>query len=552
MVFTAAQTTAFFTEAAQMSLPARTRNYLRNEEGIDSVASLEGFLDKDIWDQVLSNARRPPQVVNPAAGNAIHVAGVAVGALMNQAPYGISARSLLRLKISAKAVSFYEQTGRALSAVNMHWNRIKNFKVQYDTIAAKKKHGETLEVLVIGKDLSIVKWIEAYTSYASQSVGVRDAFILYVIRDNAAVDPVAPTLALNEPHSIEHGSIMQEMVCRFSHTHALFADDNRKVYDDLELATRGTKYAASIAPFKRRKNGREAFKTLKAQHAGPAMWDAQQRKDFDFLLNRKFTDGGTITLERFLAQHRSAFTSLQRCAENVSVQVPEERMRVGYLIENITCADPDVKAALAAIKMDDTPTGLRSDFERTAALLLPVDPVEKKKKGKRTIGHISSATVKASTDGGGNEGSGPSGVQLRYHTSKEYSKLCKEARADLAHWRRNKKPGNPLKKGNEKKLKYGKKELRAHVASLLKEQKDNDDAKADKMDEARAVLASMFSSAGLTSPTTATIAASQAVPEADKTSSKRVKFTDPNINDDAAADICAAKFMAALSMGKKG
>ena len=108
MVFTAAQTTAFFTEATQMSLPVRTRNYLSNEEGIDSVASLEGFLDKDIWDQVLSNARRPPQVVNPPANEAGHVAGVAIGALMNQAPYGISARSLLRLKISAKAI---ENTG---------------------------------------------------------------------------------------------------------------------------------------------------------------------------------------------------------------------------------------------------------------------------------------------------------------------------------------------------------------------------------------------------------------------------------------------------------
>ena len=122
----------------------------------------------------------------------------------------------------------------------------------------------------------------------------------------------------------------------------------------------------------------------------------------------------------------------------------------------------------------------------------------------------------------------------------------------MAHWRRNKKPGNPSKKGTDKKLKYAKKELRAQVASLLKEQKDNDDAKADKMDEAKAVLASMFSSAGLTPPTTATIAASQAVPETDKTSNKRVKFTDPNINADAAAEICAAKFMAALSIGKKG
>ena len=99
---------------------------------------------------------------------------------------------------------------------------------------------------------------------------------------------------------------MQEMVHRFSHTHALFTYDNAKVFDDLDLATRYTKYASSIAPFKRAKDGRGGVLALKAQHAGPAMWDAQQRKDFDFLLNRKFTDRGAITLERFLAQHRSA------------------------------------------------------------------------------------------------------------------------------------------------------------------------------------------------------------------------------------------------------
>ena len=452
-----------------MALPNRTRVFLRDEEGIDSVASLSNFLDKDIWDQVLANARKPPQVVNPPAGDAGHVAGLAVGALMNQAPYRVSAKSLLRLKISATAVSYYEQTGRALTAANMHWNRVKNFKVQYDTIAAKKKHGETLDVPVVGANLGIVKWIEAYTSYASQYVGVRDAVLLYIIRDEVAVAAVAPPLAPNETHSIEHGSIMQEMVHRFSHAHALFAYDNSKVWDDLELATRNTKYSSSIAPFKRAKNGRGAFLALKAQHAGPAVWDAQQRKDFDFLMNRKFTDGGTLTLERFLAQHRSAFTSLQSCAEHVSVQVPEERMRVGYLIENITCADPDVKAAIAAVKLDDNINGLRNDFERTAALLLPVDPVDKKKKGKRTIGNISSAAATASADGGGKDGFGPSGVQLRYHTSKEYAKLTKEQRTDLHDWRSGQKDGKAPKKGGKPK-RFGKKALRAHVAALLKEQ----------------------------------------------------------------------------------
>ena len=121
----------------------------------------------------------------------------------------------------------------------------------------------------------------------------------------------------------------------------------------------------------------------------------------------------------------------------------------------------------------------------------------------------------------------------------------------MADWRRNKKDGNSSKKGKQKSL-FGKKQLRAHVASLLKEQQQSDVAKAEKMDEAKACLASMFSSAGLNPSEIATIAASRAVPEAQKASNKRVKFNEPPIDADAAAEICAAKFMAALSMEKKG
>ena len=64
---------------------------------------------------------------------------------------------------------------------------------------------------------------------------------------------------------------------------------------------------------------------------------------------------------------------------------------------------------------------------------------------------------------------------------------------------------------------------------------------------------------GFTSPTVAQIAASRANPEAEKSTSKaakRVKFDNPSdsnttVNAAAAAEICAAKFMAALSLNEK-
>jgi hypothetical protein len=73
-----------------------------------------------------------------------------------------------------------------------------------------------------------------------------------------------------------------------------------------------------------------------------------------------------------------------RCAENIEIEIPNERTRVGYLIDNIEVADADVKAAIASIKLDDGPGGLRTNFERAVALLVPVDPSN----NRRVLGPI--------------------------------------------------------------------------------------------------------------------------------------------------------------------
>ena len=95
--------------------------------------------------------------------------------------------------------------------------------------------------------------------------------------DSARADvPVAaPALAAGEPYSLEHGSVEQELVARASHTHALFREDNLDVYYKLEEATRGTPYAASIKPFQRAKQGREAWLEITGQYAGKDKWAAE-------------------------------------------------------------------------------------------------------------------------------------------------------------------------------------------------------------------------------------------------------------------------------------
>ena len=59
---------------------------------------------------------------------------------------------------------------------------------------------------------------------------------------------------------------MEEIVQCYSHQNTLFATDSSAIYDFLNAAMRGTKYHATIAPYKResRKYGRGAYIAMNA------------------------------------------------------------------------------------------------------------------------------------------------------------------------------------------------------------------------------------------------------------------------------------------------
>jgi hypothetical protein len=292
------------------------------------------------------------------------------------------------------------------------------------------------------------------------------------------------------------------MVARLSHQHALFKIDNAAVFDDIEEATRGTKFASSIAPFKRAKNGRDALLALKEQHAGKAMWDAEAKRCTDFMLNRKFTGGTSMTLDRFLSVHRQCYVNLERCAENIDIEIPNERTRVGYLIDNIEVADADVKAAIASIKLDDGPGGLRTNFERAVALLVPVDPSNKRRGTKRpgAEAEISATGVKQSV--------GPNtGVEIRYYKKEEYNKLSKEEQDELRELRKKRKP-NPSSRGGNNNSTANNARFRASVVNAVKQQLLEEEKKKNSTIQA---IAGILKNSNGTSTATATTAAASAV-----------------------------------------
>ena len=260
--------------------------------------------------------------------------------------------------------------------------------------------------------------------------------LAYMTRKDEDVPAMAPPLQAGQPHSEVHGSIEGEMIAWASHTHAMFRDDNAAVYYALEEATCSTSYAASIKPFKRTKNGHSALQALTTQYAGNDKWEAEIRKQDDLLHTRVWKGQSSFPLEGFIVQHCNAFVSMQQCAEHIAYQLPNEHTRVGYLLEGIQCSYPGLQAAMVSVRTDDGTNGMRSDFEKAAAHLLPYDSVARKQIAgtKRPAANISDTRgihganaiaikVSESTSKDGTVSIGKPGVHLRYHTNSESREL---------------------------------------------------------------------------------------------------------------------------------
>ena len=120
MVFTAAQTNAFFTDPSQMALPRATRAAI-GEEGLNDIDDLVEF-DSDSMKQITDNLRRPGGRIPDPHPSA------AAGATIPTPTFVFGAKSQVRLAAAIEIAKYYETTGHDLSVTNMRWNStIKTF-----------------------------------------------------------------------------------------------------------------------------------------------------------------------------------------------------------------------------------------------------------------------------------------------------------------------------------------------------------------------------------------------------------------------------------------
>ena len=261
--------------------------------------------------------------------------------------------------------------------LNIHWTPVvKNFDIQWKALVDRKKSDEP-DIPKISQTLPVLTWMEAFSDYLHRIIGSHMIPLAYVIREHVNPPGAAPPRATSQPHLEEHGSVEMDMIMRASHDHALFREDNAKVYFKLEEATRSTMYAASIKPYQRTKNGQGAWIALASQYTGQDKFEAEIKSAEDVFHNRTWNSNGTFTLERFIGLHRVAYVNLQAVAVNVTYQLPTEYTRVGYLLKPLEkTSDPGLQAAIACVKNDtETEEGKRFKFEATATFLSPNCPV---------------------------------------------------------------------------------------------------------------------------------------------------------------------------------
>ena len=385
MVLTEAQTTVFFENPDQLGIPHRTMVQIQRE-GIQAVADLADF-EKQELQQLADNLRKPGRRIPDPNPNA------APGETIPLPSFTDGAKSQRRLTVACYLVRFYQTVGRDLTAANIQWNQVmSNFEIQWKALKDRKDEDDP-DVPKITKASPIIKWTEGFQDFLHRVIGAMMIPLEYVIRIDPQVPGVAPTLAPNQPHSTEHGSVESELIARASHTHALFRDDNSVVYYHFEEATRGTCYAASIKPFQKVQDGRGAWKALTNQYAGKDKWEAEIKCQEQNLHTRIWKGQSSFSLENFVSQHRNAYVSMQVIAEHVQCQLSNENSRVGFLLKVIQCSDPGLQAAIARIKTDNGPEGMRNNFEATAAHLLPYDPVAKKRSSGRKRGSAQTSSV---------------------------------------------------------------------------------------------------------------------------------------------------------------
>ena len=202
----------------------------------------------------------------------------------------------------------------------------------------------------------------------------------------------------------------------------------------MEEAAQRTVYAPIINPYTRKKDGRDAWKSMVSSHAGQDKWEQLQKERLNFLMKTKW-NGRVYSLEKFVGLHRNSFVQLQEYVDPVNFQLQTYHSIVVFLIDNTSNSDPYLRAAIASVCINTN--NKRDDFEGDLGFLLPVCPYAKhRNECGRSTSNIWGANISNATLRG--KSSSKTGIYIRCHKRDEYAEISSEQKHKLYEWKKSK------------------------------------------------------------------------------------------------------------------
>ncbi len=339
-IFDAATLTLFLEDAGRIGFSNGTCLQLTHE-GIAVPKDFKEF-DKEGLSVIFLNLYKPPKVPTPGA------AVIAAGQLREISAFEVSAKSKMRLKRAMLIAKFYNNVGCPLDPDNMLRIVIKHFLEQWKALMDRKR-ADCGPPQKFTKNQAVHKWVDLFILYLSQTVGVCNAPLDYIVRAIAAVDATPPACQLGNLHSMETGFIDGNLTVCMPHNHLLYKMDNGLVFDLIKSTVCGHNVVATIAPFCHAQNGGGALLALQSQHAGKAIYDQVVKEAENVPKNRQWSGTTSATLSQHMGLHWKAFITLSECAEHIPIEVPNNCAHVTYLLDLFTTIDPSVLAAITAV-----------------------------------------------------------------------------------------------------------------------------------------------------------------------------------------------------------
>ena len=396
------------------------------EEGLNTLEDLIEF-DSDGIKALCGSVRKPGGTIeNPA-----YVAG---GDQPEQIPnpgFAIPAICESRLKIAVYAAKIYDMIGRDLTQAALNRARLRLWENHRQLV---EEHEDPEQLPSVSKTFGIVKAMDLVPNHLRDRLGVRKVALSYVIRETVDNGPI-PAQADDSATSDGYDSIMDELIDFTPHTGDSYKSDNAKVYQILQDMVQGTSFESSIKSYQRTRNGRSAYLALCQHNLGSSKWDKIIEDAENYVMKREWNGKNhRFTLRAHVSRHREAHNEMARASQYVSYELPNDHTRVGRLLKSITTKEPAIVAAITHIQ--GTPAQ-RGDFEEAADFLLLTAPAPSSQRPDHRISGVNSNEKKK-----GDKIGPKTGVEVRYYTRKEYSKLSHDERKELAELRGKTDKGN--------------------------------------------------------------------------------------------------------------